>query len=198
MGGIISAIIAGGAAAGAALAAAAEAAGLTITTYAVSTAAVAGGVELGSIAAIGAGGAATGLALSQSVALTTLGASLFAGIATVAIAGGIAGLALGLLDRGPIKVSGATLLDAINSQEPLICRLSLPDSENECRRLYTVPGKRTVRIQPRKTKERSVLSYATPSRVSRPRYTTASKSGNAAKRRKISNAPKQLRRKSGK
>lgn len=144
--------------------------------------------------------AAPGITLTATgYAITTLGYSVLAGGALFAFASTVGGLVAGLSrqhSRGAPPSDSGGLLPFLNNIPPLICRLS--DNPNECRsrRMFTNTRVRTVRVSARPSTQRTVLSYATPSRVSRVRYQNGSKNGKTAKRRQVSSSNKRMRRKS--
>lgn len=201
MGGVISALAAAGAAISASLIAAAESAGLIAIVYSIANSAIYTGLTAASIAgfAVFGGTAATvtlavGISVFASVpigfVLTTTGYAVLIGMLVSAGLGTIIGVTSSIKSGPP---TDTTILYKIQNQQTLLCLLNR--DKNECGRVYSNPRKRTVRIQPRKTKERSMLSYAAPHRVYRNRQNSSNKNAKASSSRKIPVKVKRLRRK---
>lgn len=198
MGGVLSALIA----IGGSIAAAAEAYGLIAATWGVAYPVIYSALTSGGIASVagatGVAAASTFVAGASTFALvqtgwvlTTFGTAVLSGIAIAAAASTIIGLTVSLTRSGPQET--ATVLSTISKTLPLICRLT--NSKDGCPNLYSDNSKRTVRIFARQTKQPTVLSYATPVRVSRKRYNSSNTSRTPAKSRKVSKSSQRLRSK---
>lgn len=207
MGGVLSALAALGPAIGSLLASAAEAAGLIASTWTISVPAIYSGLYSTGIALTAAAGGLAPAAFTVGAStislvqtgwvLTTFGTAVLAGIGVTAAVGTLIGVTIALSGASGPPTREITLLDKLNSQKTLLCTID-PKSDGCRAKLHTNGGKRTVRIQRRKTKQPTVLSYATPVRVSRKRHNVSHKDGPSSKSRKISTKNKRLRSKSRK
>lgn len=189
---IAAAIAAGASTVAAGVASAAEAAGLlSVTTVEiVELAEAAGGVLLDGIWVSGI----------PTYSLTALGTSVLAAIGLTAGAGIITGISLAAARSGNRlldKITGIpSLLQVIGSIPNLAC---IGLTKDECRRkqlVHSSSTKRTVRIYPRESKQRTMLSYASPSRVDNKRQRTNSTVRKVAKSRKISKSTRPMRKQS--
>lgn len=186
---------------GAAIAAGAS----TVAAAAASAAASAGLVAVSTVEIIELSAAASSFVLDgvwvtgvATYSLTTLG-EVVLGATLAAAAGatiGISVAATGGLTVEQKSEQSPSVLEYIEQRPPLVCALD-PDN-NECRRrntgMYTGASKSVVRIRDRKSVQRTMLSYASPSRVDRKRRNNANQKSKTAKSRKISKSFRSVRK----